>query len=65
MLSRTLLTSLTTLFVVVSLYVFGGPVINGFAFALLIGVLIGTYSSVFVASAFLLEWTRLRKRQTA
>ena len=53
-LSRTLLTSLTTLFVVVILYFGGGPGIHGFAFALTVGVLVGTYSSVFVASPALL-----------
>lgn len=53
-LSRTLLTSGTTLFVVLSLYFFGGEIINDFAFALLIGVLVGTYSSVFVASPLVL-----------
>jgi len=51
-LSRTVLTSLTTLLAVGSLYLFGGAVINGFAFALLIGVVIGTYSSIGIASAF-------------
>ena len=49
-LSRTLLTSGTTLLVVLSIYFFGGEIINDFAFALLIGVLVGTYSSIFVAS---------------
>ncbi len=49
-LSRTLLTSGTTLMVVLSLFFYGGPVINNFAFALLIGVVVGTYSSIFVAS---------------
>jgi len=49
-LSRTVLTSGTTLMVVMSLFVFGGPVINNFAFALLIGVVVGTYSSIFVAT---------------
>ncbi len=49
-LPRTLLTSLTTLFVVLSLLFLGGEIIHGFAFALLIGVLVGTYSSIFVAS---------------
>lgn len=50
-LSRTLVTSLTTLLVVLSLYFLGGEVIAGFAFTLLVGVLVGTYSSIFVASA--------------
>jgi len=49
-LSRTFITSGTTLIVVVSLYVFGGDVINTFAFVLLVGILVGTYSSIFVAS---------------
>ena len=53
-LSRTLLTSLTTLIVVVLLYAFGGEGIHAFAFALVIGVLVGTYSSIFVASPILL-----------
>ncbi|QDV55658.1 protein translocase subunit SecD [Rosistilla oblonga] len=53
-LSRTLLTSLTTLLVVVLLYAFGGEGIHSFAFALTIGVIVGTYSSIFVASPTLL-----------
>jgi preprotein translocase subunit SecF len=55
-LSRTLLTSATTLIVVVALFVLGGGVIHDFAFALLIGILVGTYSSVYVASPVLLIW---------
>ena len=57
-LSRTLLTSVTTLFVVVTLFALGGGIIHDFAFALIIGVLIGTYSSIFVASPILLLWQR-------
>jgi SecD/SecF fusion protein len=49
-LSRTVITSLTTLFVVAVLFVFGGASIKGFSFALMIGVLVGTYSSIFVAT---------------
>ena len=49
-LSRTVVTSLTTLFVVLTLYFFGGEVIHYFSFALIIGVLVGTYSSIFIAS---------------
>ena len=49
-LSRTIVTSMTTLFVVFTLYLFGGEVIHYFSFALIIGVLVGTYSSIFVAS---------------
>ncbi|MEM6330702.1 MAG: protein translocase subunit SecD [Planctomycetota bacterium] len=53
-LSRTLLTSLTTLVVVGILYAAGGPGIHGFAFALVVGVIVGTYSSIFIASPTLL-----------
>jgi len=55
-LSRTILTSTTTLLVVLALFIFGGGVIHNFAFALLIGVLVGTYSSIFVASPLLTTW---------
>ncbi|MCK5902848.1 MAG: protein translocase subunit SecF [Cocleimonas sp.] len=53
-LSRTIVTSLTTLLVLVALYLFGGEVINGFALAMIVGVIIGTYSSIYVASGSLL-----------
>jgi len=53
-LSRTLVTSLTTLLVLVALFIFGGEIIHGFAFALIVGVVIGTYSSVYVASSAVL-----------
>ena len=53
-LSRTLVTSLTTMLVLLALFFLGGEIIHGFAFALLIGVIIGTYSSVFVASVAIL-----------
>lgn len=49
-LSRTLMTSTTTLLVVVSLYIFGGSVIHDFAIALLLGIVVGTYSSIYIAS---------------
>jgi preprotein translocase subunit SecF len=55
-LSRTILTSSTTMIVVICLFVMGGAVIHDFAFALLIGVVVGTYSSIFVASPILLIW---------
>ena len=58
-LSRTFITSGTTLMVVLSLYFFGGDVINTFAFVLLIGILVGTYSSIFVASPVALWVHRL------
>jgi len=53
-LSRTLVTSLTTILVLLALFFLGGEIIHGFAFALLIGVLIGTYSSIYVASTSIL-----------
>lgn len=49
-LPRTILTSLTTLFVVLTLFIFGGEVLHGFSIALLVGVVVGTYSSIFIAS---------------
>lgn len=55
-LSRTILTALTTLFTVGALFVFGGGIIHDFAFAMIIGVVIGTYSSIFVASPILMAW---------
>ena len=55
-LSRTILTSVTTLFVVVTLFIMGGGIIHDFAFALIVGVAVGTYSSIFVASPILLAW---------
>jgi preprotein translocase subunit SecF len=54
-LSRTLMTSMTTLLVLIALFVFGGEIIHAFAFTLIIGVLVGTYSSIYVASTTLLE----------
>lgn len=50
-LSRTIMTSVLTLFVVVSLYVYGGEAIHGFSLALMIGIIIGTYSSIYIAGA--------------
>jgi len=59
-LSRTILTSGTTLMVVLALFIFGGGVIHNFAFAMLVGILIGTYSSIFVASPLLILWQDMR-----
>ncbi|MGA1824505.1 MAG: protein translocase subunit SecF [bacterium] len=61
-LSRTILTSLTTFFVVVSLFVLGGEVINDFAFALILGVVVGTYSSIYIASPVVLIYSKLFSR---
>jgi len=59
-LGRTIITSLTTFLVVLCLYIFGGTVINDFAFALLIGVIVGTYSSIFIASPILVGYFNKR-----
>ena len=61
-LSRTLLTAITVFIVLVPLFFLGGSVIHDFAFTLMVGVVIGTYSSVFVASAFVVYW---RKRKAS
>ena len=53
-LSRTILTSGLTLLTALSLWWFGGPVLNGFAFALVVGIIVGTYSSIYIASPILL-----------
>jgi len=55
-LSRTIMTSGLTFLTVIALFLFGGPVLHGFSFALLCGILVGTYSSVFVASPIVLFW---------
>ncbi len=55
-LSRTVITSLTTLIVVVVLFLFGGEVLHSFALALIIGIVVGTYSSIFIASPIVVDW---------
>ena len=57
-LSRTLNTSFTTLVVLLSIFLFGGESIRGFMFALIIGVLVGTYSSVFIATPVMFDTLR-------
>jgi len=66
-LSRTVMTSGLTFLAVIALFLFGGPVLHGFAFALVVGILIGTYSSVFVASPIVLFWHNFAdaRRKTA
>ena len=54
-LSRTVMTSMTTLLVLIALFIFGGEIIHSFAFTLIVGVIVGTYSSIFVASTTLLQ----------
>jgi SecD/SecF fusion protein len=61
-LGRTILTGGTTVLSVAALYIFGGAVLQDFAFAILAGVLIGTYSSIFVAAPIVLWWSKIRKQ---
>lgn len=61
-LSRTIITSLTVLFVVLALYLYGGKVIHDFAFAMLFGVAVGTYSSIAVAAPIVYEWVRIHSK---
>jgi preprotein translocase subunit SecF/SecD/SecF fusion protein len=69
-LPRTLMTSLTTLVVLVALYVLGGEVIRNFTFAMMFGIIVGTYSSIFIASPLLAflgvkrDWSGLAKEAT-
>lgn len=58
-LTRTFLTSLTTFLVVLAIFIWGGEALHDFSFALMIGIITGTYSSVFVASPLLVEWAKL------
>jgi preprotein translocase subunit SecF len=62
-LSRTLVTSITTLVVVAALFILGGEVLRTFSMALIFGVLVGTYSSVFVASPIVVEWEAWRPKR--
>ncbi len=62
-LKRTILTSITVFLVLIPLFLFGGSVIHDFAFTLIVGAIIGTYSSIFIASAFVVYW-RGRKKST-
>jgi preprotein translocase SecF subunit len=63
-LARTVMTSLTTLLALIALFVFGGPVIRGFTFAMIWGVLVGTYSTIYIASPLLLH-LNLRRESVA
>ncbi len=62
-LGRTILTSLTTFIVVLILFFFGGEVIHNFSFALVVGVVVGTYSSIFIASPVVVEWKLKAERK--
>jgi SecD/SecF fusion protein len=57
-LNRTVITSFTTLLVVVILFIFGGSSIKGFAFALIVGIIVGTYSSIFVATPIMFDLSK-------
>jgi preprotein translocase SecF subunit len=60
-LSRTLITSVTTLLAFLSIYIFGGEILKGFSFAMIIGVIVGTYSSIFVAAP-ILNYTKVTQK---
>ena len=62
-LGRTIMTSLTTFLVVVSLWIWGGSVIENFAFTMMVGIVVGAYSSIFVASSIVIFMTRLREKR--
>jgi SecD/SecF fusion protein len=64
-LSRTLLTSSTTLFVVLILFLFGGEALKSFSFALLVGIGVGTYSSIFIATPIVLDFMKKDKTEKA
>jgi len=64
-LARTILTSLVTLFVVIALYFFGGAVLNDFAFCLLIGMISGVYSTVYIASSLVITWQKMKTKPVA
>jgi preprotein translocase SecF subunit len=60
-LSRTLITSVTTLLALFSIYIFGGAILKGFSFAMILGVIIGTYSSIFIATP-VLNYTKVNQK---
>lgn len=64
-LSRTIITSGTTLLVVIALFYWGGDVLHNFSLALLLGILVGTYSSIFVASSIVVDWENMEKKKIA
>jgi SecD/SecF fusion protein len=57
-LARTIITSITTLFVLFSLFFFGGRILHGFSLTLLVGVVIGTYSSIFIVAPIVAQWEK-------
>ena len=63
-LSRTVLTSGLTLLSAMALWIFGGQVLNGFSFALVVGIIVGTYSSIFIASPILIFWKHWAEKRS-
>jgi len=61
--SRTVITSFTTLLVLIAILIFGGPVIFDFALAITIGVVVGTYSSIYVVASLVVEWEAYLQRR--
>src|SRR5204862_6770226 len=59
-LSRTLITGMSTIFVIIILFIFGGETIKGFTFAMLVGVLVGTYSSLCIGSPVLVDFATMK-----
>src|SRR5437667_10072862 len=64
-LSRTILTSTVTLIPILCLFLLGGAVLRDFSLAIIVGVVVGTYSSIFIASPIVLWWTRARGQTTS
>ena len=64
-LSRTILTGGTALLTVLALYLFGGPVLNDFAFSFVLGIIVGTYSSIFIAAPIVLWWSGRKRPEPA
>jgi preprotein translocase subunit SecF len=62
-LSRTIISSGTTFLTVLALYLFGGEVLRGFAFTMVIGIIVGTYSTIYIASPIVVWWDHFRKRK--
>ena len=60
-LSRTLITSVTTLLALTAIYIFGGAILKGFSFAMILGVIVGTYSSIFIATP-ILNYTKVSQK---
>jgi preprotein translocase subunit SecF len=62
-LSRTIISSGTTFLTVLGLYLFGGEVLRGFGFTMVVGIIIGTYSTIYIAAPIVVWWDQYRRRQ--